>query len=96
MRSRAATYKKSGGGKNFAIESHPNADKLVVCFVDVGAQEPIQIVTGATNLQVGDRIPVALDGLYPARRRQNQKGQAPGGGEQRYALLSGRAGLDHP
>ena len=49
-------------GKILAIDTHPNADKLVVCAVDVGGESPIQIVTGATNLKVGDLVPVALDG----------------------------------
>ncbi len=48
-------------GKILEINGHPNADKLVVCTVDVGAPESIIIVTGATNLKTGDRIPVALD-----------------------------------
>lgn len=46
-------------GKVMSIEKHPNADKLVVCQVDVGIDEPIQIVTGAKNLTVGDLVPVA-------------------------------------
>lgn len=49
-------------GKVLAIEPHPNADKLVVCKVDVGAGDPLQIVTGAKNLAVNDVVPVALDG----------------------------------
>lgn len=49
-------------GKVLAIDPHPNADKLVVCKVDVGAGEPLQIVTGAKNLTVNDVVPVALDG----------------------------------
>ncbi len=44
-----------------AIEPHPNADKLRVCTVDVGKEEPLQIVTNATNIKVGDQVPVALD-----------------------------------
>lgn len=43
------------------IEQHPNADKLVVCKVNIG-KKIIQIVTGATNLTEGDIVPVALDG----------------------------------
>lgn len=46
-------------GKVMSIDKHPNADKLVVCQVDVGIDEPIQIVTGAKNLTVGDLVPVA-------------------------------------
>lgn len=42
------------------IEKHPDADKLIVCQVNVGA-ETIQIVTGAPNVKEGDKVPVVLD-----------------------------------
>ncbi len=48
-------------GKIIKIESHPQADKLVICQVDVGDQT-LQIVTGADNIKQGDKIPVALPG----------------------------------
>ncbi len=48
-------------GKIESMEKHPDADKLVVCQVNIGA-ETIQIVTGAKNVKVGDLIPVVLDG----------------------------------
>ncbi len=44
------------------IEPHPDADKLIICQVDVGSDELIQIVTGAPNVKEGDKIPVVLDG----------------------------------
>lgn len=43
------------------IERHPDADKLIICQVNVG-KEVIQIVTGASNVKEGDKIPVVLDG----------------------------------
>ena len=43
-------------------QAHPNADKLSVCQVDVGAAEPLQIVCGAANVQAGIHVPVALVG----------------------------------
>ncbi len=43
------------------IEKHPDADKLIVCQVNIGS-EVIQIVTGASNVKVGDKVPVVLDG----------------------------------
>ncbi len=43
------------------IEKHPDADKLIVCQVNIGT-EVIQIVTGAPNVKEGDKIPVVLDG----------------------------------
>lgn len=49
-------------GHILSIDQHPDADKLTVCKVDIGAQEQLQIVTGAKNMKVGDYVPVALDG----------------------------------
>ena len=49
-------------GKILTMEKHPDADKLVVCQVDVGQAEPLQIVTGAKNVKVNDLIPLVLDG----------------------------------
>ena len=43
------------------IEKHPDADKLVICQVNVGT-ETVQIVTGATNVFEGAKVPVVLDG----------------------------------
>ena len=43
-------------------EKHPNADKLSVCSVDVGADEPLQIVCGASNVRAGIHVPVAMVG----------------------------------
>ncbi len=48
-------------GKIETMEQHPDADKLVVCQVNIGS-DTIQIVTGAKNVKVGDVIPVVLDG----------------------------------
>ena len=44
-----------------SIERHPDADKLIVCQVNVGS-ETVQIVTGASNVKTGDKVPVVLDG----------------------------------
>lgn len=49
-------------GKIEKIERHPDADKLIICQVDIGAEAPIQIVTGAPNLKEGDLVPTVLDG----------------------------------
>lgn len=43
------------------IDRHPDADKLIVCQVNLG-EEKVQIVTGAPNVKVGDKVPVVLDG----------------------------------
>lgn len=49
-------------GKILEIKSHPDAEKLVVCQINVGKDEPIQIVTGANNMKEEDIVPVALHG----------------------------------
>lgn len=49
-------------GKIKNIEKHPNADKLVICRIDVGKEDNVQIVTGAKNVFEGAIVPVALDG----------------------------------
>ncbi len=48
-------------GKILEITPHPDADKLVVCQINVG-DKTLQIVTGAPNVKVGQTVPVALDG----------------------------------
>ncbi len=48
-------------GQIMKIEKHPDADKLIVCQVNIGS-ETIQIVTGAPNVKEGDKVPVVLDG----------------------------------
>ena len=49
-------------GKILKIEKHPDANKLVVCQVDVGEEEAVQIVTGASNVFEGAVVPVVLAG----------------------------------
>ena len=49
-------------GKVLEKNQHPEADRLSVCSVEVGAEAPAQIVCGATNFKPGDRVPVALPG----------------------------------
>ncbi|MBR6270566.1 MAG: phenylalanine--tRNA ligase subunit beta [Lachnospiraceae bacterium] len=48
-------------GQILSITPHPDADKLIVCQVNVG-KETVQIVTGAHNVSEGDKVPVVLDG----------------------------------
>ena len=47
-------------GKVISIVRHENSDHMWVCQVDVGQDEPVQIVTGAQNVTQGDLVPVAL------------------------------------
>src|SRR5438045_1968073 len=52
-----------------ASSRHPNADRLTVCEVDDGSGTKRQIVCGATNYKVGDKVPLALPGaVLPSRR----------------------------
>ena len=46
-------------GKVLEIVRHENSDHMWVCQIDVGEEEPVQIVTGAQNVKVGDMVPVA-------------------------------------
>ncbi|MFB5282282.1 phenylalanine--tRNA ligase subunit beta [Peribacillus sp. Hz7] len=60
--------KKSEGLKGVVIghvlerEQHPNADKLNKCLVDIGAEEPVQIICGAPNVDKGQKVAVATVG----------------------------------
>jgi phenylalanyl-tRNA synthetase beta chain len=57
-------------GELLAVEKHPRADRLSLTRVTVGSGEPLDIVCGATNIAVGQRIPVALPGaVLPGDRR---------------------------
>ena len=58
------------------IEKHPDADKLVICQVNIGT-ETTQIVTGATNVKEGLKVPVVLDGGRVAGGHDGKK--TPGG-----------------
>ena len=46
------------------MERHPNSDHMWICQLDVGQEEPVQIVTGALNSHKGDLVPVALHNSY--------------------------------
>lgn len=61
-------------GEVLAVERHPNADRLNVCQVDVGAALPLQIVCGAPNVRVGIKVPCALVG---AKLPAAEEGGAP-------------------
>ncbi|MGN0658488.1 MAG: phenylalanine--tRNA ligase subunit beta [Emergencia sp.] len=47
-------------GRIDKIEQHPDADRLVVCSINIGADEPLQIITSATNIYEGAYVPVAV------------------------------------
>ena len=51
-------------GKVISIVRHENSDHMWVCMIDVGKDEPLQIVTGAQNVHEGDLVPVAQHNSY--------------------------------
>ena len=61
-----------------AIEKHPDADRLRVCKINTGREAPLQIVTGAPNVQVGDMVPVALHGALLPDGKKIEKGKLRG------------------
>ena len=71
-------------GQILKIEKHPDADKLVICQVNVGQEEPVQIVTGAPNVFEGAVVPVVLAGgklpavmtAAPLRKRASRSKRA--------------------
>ncbi len=65
-------------GKILKIEKHPDADKLQICQIDIGKEEPIQIVTAATNVYEGMMVPAALDNSTLAGGIKIKKGKLRG------------------
>lgn len=65
-------------GKILEINPHPDADKLVICKINVNKEEPVQIVTGATNVVVGALVPVALNGATLPNGVKIKKGKLRG------------------
>ncbi|MGP1360817.1 MAG: phenylalanine--tRNA ligase subunit beta [Candidatus Fimenecus sp.] len=65
-------------GKILSLEKHPDSDHLWICSVDVGEEEPIQIVTGAQNLKENDIVPVAMHNSYVHGGHHITKGKLRG------------------
>lgn len=65
-------------GKVLSVTPHEDSDHLVVCQIDVGKEQPVQIVTGAPNVNVGDIVPVALDGSTLPDGKKIKKGKLRG------------------
>lgn len=62
-------------GKILSVDKHPDATHLVVCQLDIGTGENVQIVTGASNVAPGQIVPVALHGAHvPAKHDASQPG----------------------
>ncbi|MDE6361727.1 MAG: phenylalanine--tRNA ligase subunit beta, partial [Clostridia bacterium] len=65
-------------GRIVKLEKHPDADKLQICQIDVGASDLVQIVTGAQNVAEGDLVPVALDNSLLPTGQVIKKGKLRG------------------
>ena len=65
-------------GKILEISRHPNAERLVICKVDTGADSPLQIITAATNVFEGALVPVAIDGAHLCGDIKIKKGKLRG------------------
>ena len=74
-------------GEILTCEDHPNSDHLHVCTVNVGADEPLQIVCGAPNVAAGQKVPVVLVGGRVAGGHDGSK--TPGGIEIKAGKLRG-------
>ena len=65
-------------GKILEMKRHENSDHMWVCQIDVGQAEPVQIVTGAWNIHVGDYVPAALHGAHLPGGIKIEKGELRG------------------
>ncbi len=65
-------------GRILSMERHENSDHMWVCQLDVGKEEPVQIVTGAWNIHVGDLVPVALHNSTLPGGKKIEKGKLRG------------------
>lgn len=65
-------------GKVLSLDKHPDSDHLWVTQIDIGADAPIQIVTGAQNLKVGDIVPVAMNNSTLPGGKKIKKGKLRG------------------
>ncbi|MCM1007230.1 MAG: phenylalanine--tRNA ligase subunit beta [Ruminococcus flavefaciens] len=81
-------------GKLLSVVPHENSDHLVVCQVEVGKEAPIQIVTGASNVNAGDIVPVALDGSTLPGGIKIKKGKLRGVESNGMLCSLGELGLD--
>ncbi|MDO4816298.1 MAG: phenylalanine--tRNA ligase subunit beta [Bacillota bacterium] len=81
-------------GKVLSMVKHPNSDHMWICQIDVGSDEPVQIVTGAWNVHVGDLVPAALHKSILPGGKKIEKGKLRG--EASYGMLCslGELGLD--
>ncbi len=74
----SATMDNVVAARILKLEKHPDADRLQICQMDVGANEPVQIVTGATNVFEGALVPAALHDSHLPNGMHIKKGKLRG------------------
>ncbi len=73
-----AEIQNVAAGRIVKMERHPDSDHMWVCQLDVGREEPVQIVTGAWNIHEGDMVPVALHKSTLPGGKKIEKGKLRG------------------
>ena len=77
-------------GKILEVKKHPNADKLRICIVDIGDEEPTQIVCGGSNLYVGEYVVVSKPGaevVWHGEGEPVKVGKTKMRGEMSYGMI---------
>ena len=77
-------------GKILEVKKHPNADKLRICIVDIGEEEPTQIVCGGSNLYVGEYVVVSKPGaevVWHGEGEPVKVGKTKMRGEMSYGMI---------
>ena len=73
-----AEIQNVAAGRIVKMERHPDSDHMWICQLDVGREEPVQIVTGAWNIHEGDMVPVALHKSTLPGGKKIEKGKLRG------------------
>lgn len=81
-------------GRVVSMERHTNSDHMWVCRIDVGGERELQIVTGAQNANVGDLVPVALDGSRLPGGKEIHTGKLRGEVSEGMLCSLGELGLE--
>ena len=81
-------------GRVISMERHTNSDHMWVCKIDVGGERELQIVTGAQNVNIGDLVPVALDGSTLLGGKEIRTGKLRGELSEGMLCSLGELGLE--
>ena len=81
-------------GRVISMERHTNSDHMWVCKIDVGGERELQIVTGAQNVNIGDLVPVALDGSTLPDGKEIRTGKLRGELSEGMLCSLGELGLE--